>query len=190
MFILYAVVVGIVAGYLTGGRLEGLATVRFRWAGLAIAGFAIQLILFLGPVAEALDGAPALGVAAYVGSTALVLGAVLANLRLRGLAIVALGAALNAAAIVANGGIMPTTVGALAIAGRAPGIGFSNSAVRVDPALPWLVDRFGLPSWLPLANVFSLGDVIIGLGIAIAVAAGMRARSRTADAAPVRPGPR
>jgi hypothetical protein len=27
---------------------------------------------------------------------------------------------------------------------------------------------------MPLANVFSVGDVLIGLGIAIAIAAGMR----------------
>ena len=174
MFIVYAVVAGLVLGRLSGGRLERLATMRFRWAGAAIAGLAIQLVLFSGPVADALDTAPTLGLIAYVGSTALVLAAVLRNLHLGGLPLVAAGAVLNAGAIVANGGIMPTTLGALAAAGSEPAAGFSNSAVLADPALPWLVDRFALPSWLPLANVFSAGDVLIAVGIGATIAIGMR----------------
>lgn len=174
MFIVYAVVAGLVLGHLSGGRLERLAGMRFRWAGAAIAGLAFQLVLFSGPVADALDTTPSLGLIAYVGSTALVLAAVLRNLHLRGLALVAAGAILNASAIVANGGIMPTTLGALTAAGRDPAAGFSNSAVLADPALPWLVDRFALPSWLPLANVFSAGDVLIAIGIGATVAIGMR----------------
>ena len=32
MFILYAIPIGIVAGYLLGGRLDRLAALRFEWA--------------------------------------------------------------------------------------------------------------------------------------------------------------
>ena len=38
----------------------------------------------------------------------------------------------------------------------------------------------GRPNWLPLANVFSLGDVLIGVGIAVAIVFGMR-RPTVAD---------
>jgi hypothetical protein len=33
-----------------------------------------------------------------------------------------------------------------------------------DPALAWLVDRWAAPDWVPFANVFSVGDVLIALG--------------------------
>jgi hypothetical protein len=186
MFILYAIVVGLVVGRLTGGRVERLADIRFRWAALAFAGVAVQLVLFFPAVADALAGPRSLAIALYVGSTAAVLCAVIRNIRLTGLPFVALGAALNLAAIVANGGLMPATPGAVAAAGLTLEGGFTAGSVTDDPALPLLVDRFALPAWLPLSNVFSIGDVLIGIGIAAAVAAGMHAR-RGASAAATAP---
>jgi hypothetical protein len=32
------------------------------------------------------------------------------------------------------------------------------------PHLPWLVDRWGAPEWVPVANLFSVGDVLIAIG--------------------------
>jgi hypothetical protein len=40
----------------------------------------------------------------------------------------------------------------------------------------WLIDRFAWPGWLPLANVFSVGDVLIGLGLLTTIVAGMQPR--------------
>ena len=45
-----------------------------------------------------------------------------------------------------------------------------------DPTLPWLVDRWAAPDWIPLANVFSVGDVVIALGAVVIVLAGMGVR--------------
>jgi hypothetical protein len=173
VFILYAIPIGIIAGYLLGGRLDRLAEVRFRWAWLAIAGLVVQLLLF-SPWLEDLD--PTIGAVIYVASTAAVLVAVLRNWRIPGLALVAVGATANLAAIVANGGIMPTTEAAVATAGLGAEDGLSNSAVVADPSLPWLTDIFALPAWIPFANVFSVGDVLIGVGVAAAIALGMRGR--------------
>ena len=156
---------------LTHGRIAGLADVRFRWAPLALLGFAFQLALFSEPVAERVGS---LGPPLYVASTALVLLAVLRNLRITGLPLVALGAVCNLAAIVANGGYMPTTPGALAALGAVEGTAYSNSAVMTDPRLPALTDIFAMPPEMPFANVFSIGDVLIGLGVMVAVAAAMR----------------
>jgi multisubunit Na+/H+ antiporter MnhE subunit len=41
------------------------------------------------------------------------------------------------------------------------------------PALAPLTDIFALPTWLPGANVFSIGDVLIGLGIALVIVLAM-----------------
>lgn len=171
MFILYAIPIGIVAGYLVGGRLERLGDVHFAWGWLAIAGLFAQVILFSGPVADSIGD---LGPALYVASTAAVLVAVLRNWRIPGLALVALGAASNLAAITANGGVMPASPGAAAALEAQADPGFSNSVVMADPALRLLTDIFVLPDWVPLANVFSVGDVLIGVGVAVVIALGMR----------------
>jgi len=171
MFILYAIPIGIVAGYLLGGRLDRLGDVRFRWGWLASVGLVIQIVLFSGPVADVVGG---LGPPIYVASTATVLIAVIRNWRIPGLALVAVGAASNLAAIAANGGVMPASPDALAALGTAAGSGFSNSVVMADPALRPLTDIFALPTWIPFANVFSVGDVLIGVGVAVVIAVGMR----------------
>lgn len=178
MFILYGVVVGLVAGFLLGGRLAGLATVRFRLGGLAILALAIQVVLF-SSLAD--DLAADVRRAIYVASTALVGVVVLANLRLTGVPLIALGAALNLAAIVANGGSMPADPAALAALGMTAA-GNTNSVVVTEPVLAPLTDLFAMPGWMPLSNVFSIGDVLIGVGVAVAIGAAMRTGRRAAPA--------
>jgi hypothetical protein len=172
MFILYAVLVGLFVGVLAGGRASGLGRVRFRWAPLVFVGFLTQIVLFSPLVTERVGW---LGAPIYVASTALVLLVLLRNLFVPGLPIVALGALSNFLAIVANGGYMPASVGALAELGKSPASGYSNSSVVADPALAPLTDVFALPARLPVANVFSIGDVLIGVGVAAAIVVAMRA---------------
>ena len=173
MFILYAIPIGVGIGYLLGGRLDRLATLRLRWAPLALIGLAVQLAIFADPIGPLLgEAAPTI----YVASTALVLAAVLRNLDTPGIAIIAIGASCNLAAIVANGGYMPADPAALASIGG-PGTGATNSIVVADPALRPLTDVFALPLWMPFANVFSIGDVLIGIGIAATIALAMRDRT-------------
>lgn len=176
MFVLYAIPIGIAIGYLMGGRLDRLGQLQFEWGWLAVVGLAIQIVLFSGFVEAGLGRG--VGEAIYVASTGVVLVAVWRNLSVPGLPVVAVGAISNLAAIVANEGIMPTTAEALAAAGMGADEGFSNSAVVADPALAPLTDIFALPPWLPLSNVFSIGDVLIGLGILVVIALGMRGRTR------------
>jgi hypothetical protein len=178
VFILYGVVVGLVAGFVLGGRLSGLATVRFRLGWLAIVALATQVVLF-SSLADDMDADVRRGI--YVASTGLVGVVVLANLRLTGVPLVALGAALNLAAIVANGGSMPADPAALAALGMTAE-GNTNSVVVAAPALAPLTDVFAMPAWMPLSNVFSVGDVLIGAGIAVAIAAAMRIGRRAATA--------
>jgi uncharacterized protein DUF5317 len=177
VFILYAIPVGVVAGWLLGGRFAGLVGLRIRLAWLAVAAVAVQLALF-SPPAEAIG--PDLARALYVASTAAVAVAVAANLRLTGMPIVLAGSVANLAAIVANGGSMPADPRALAAVGiRIEGP--TNSIVVDQPVLAPLTDVFATPSWLPFANVFSVGDVLIGCGLAIVIATAMR-RAREAPA--------
>lgn len=171
MLILWAIPIGIVAGLLLGGRLERLANLHFRWPWLAIGGLLVQAALF---TETGFAAAGSLAAPIYVVSTAAVLVAVLRNWAIPGMAVVALGALANLAAILANGGSMPADAGALATAGLDAG-GHTNSVVLAQPALQPLTDVFAVPAWVPFANVFSVGDVLIAVGIGIAVVVAMRA---------------
>lgn len=168
---LLAIPIGIAAGFLLGGRIEGLLHLRFRWAALAVGGLLVQLVLFT-PVGDRLAGS--LGPAIYVASTLAVLVALLRNLRMPGMVIAAIGSFSNLLAITANGGFMPASAEALALAGfEGPG-DHTNSVVLENPAFEPLTDIFAIPAWVPLANVFSVGDVLIGVGVAVAIVAAMR----------------
>jgi hypothetical protein len=178
MFILYAVVVGLAAGILTGGRLAAIGDLRFRWAPLVLVGFLAQVVLFSDAVSERVGD---LGPILYVGSTLVVVAAVLRNAAVPGMPLVALGALSNLVAIVANGGFMPASPAAMAALGKDAPTAYSNSAVLAQPALGPLTDIFALPVWLPLHNIFSVGDVLLGVGVAIALATAMRRDRRPRD---------
>jgi hypothetical protein len=171
MFMLWAIPIGILVGLVAGGHLDALARFRFHWGGLAVAGLLVQVVLFT-PAGDQLAGG--FGPALYVLSTLAVFVAVLRNIRHSGMAIVALGAVSNLAAIAANGGFMPASASALAAGGLDGPGAHTNSVVLPNPALEPLTDIFAIPAWLPMANVFSVGDVLIGVGIVIVIAAAMR----------------
>ncbi len=182
MFILYAVLAGLLIGLVTRGSATRLGDLRFAWAPLIVAGMMIQLLLFSTPLGDALGP---WAVIAYGASNIAVLIAVGRNLAIPGLWVVLVGGASNLLAISVNGGYMPANPAALAALGRVPNEEFSNSSVVANAVLWPLTDLFAMPAWLPMANIFSVGDVLIGVGAAIAVVAAMHGRGplapRSAD---------
>jgi Family of unknown function (DUF5317) len=165
VFLVAVVVLAALAVPLAGGHLGALVEVRPRhaWAIFAALGLEIAAMELPG-LPEGLRAA--LMVAAYpVGAVFLA-----ANWRLPGMPLVALGAALNLLTISVNDGVMPASSSALAWAGlEVEEPGFQNSAALADPRLAFLGDVFYLPASWPLSNVFSVGDVLIALGIAWAL---------------------
>ena len=173
MFVLYAIPIGILVGYLLGGRLDRLTGLRLHWVPLILLGLALQIAIFTDAGGRLVGPA---GPMLYIVSTAVVFVAVLRNIAVPGVVLVAIGAGCNLVAIVANGGWMPADPAALASVGGFGG-GYTNSTIVVgDPWLRPLTDVFALPAWMPLANVFSIGDVLIGVGIAATIALAMRVR--------------
>ena len=171
MFILYALLLGLVVGLLSGGRSDGIATLQFRWPWLMVGGLLIQVVLFSDQVTTWIGSA---GPPIYVVSTAVVIASVVANRAIPGMLVVAIGAFSNLLAIVANGGFMPASPTAMDALGRHAATTYSNSAILANPALAALTDQYALPGWLPLANVFSIGDALIALGLAVAIVSAMR----------------
>ena len=111
MFILYSLLFGLILGLILGGRPFALGELRIRWGLLIVVGFAIQIVLFTDAVAARVGD---LGPPLYVGSTLMVGVAILRNATIPGIPLILLGAISNMAAILANGGFMPTAPGAAA----------------------------------------------------------------------------
>lgn len=70
---------------------------------------------------------------------------------------------------------MPVSPSAMHDAGRTA-VTQANSTAMAEPRLEWLVDRWTAPEWIPLANVFSIGDVVITAGAIVIVLYAMGVR--------------
>jgi hypothetical protein len=184
MILPFAVLVVMISVPLAGGRLVRLADIRMR--GLWAAGLAMLIqVLIVNVFAAKLPQAAAatLHVVSYV----LAGSVVVVNRRIRGLWVVALGGGLNMLAIGANNGVMPASPAAVLRAGLVESSGeFANSAATTNPRLGFLGDVFAIPRGVPLANVFSVGDVLLVAGFAIVMhsACGSRLRRRQTTVAP------
>ena len=147
---------------LAGGRLRRLADVRFRHTWIVLVALAGQVVA-ISVLPEAnhtvLSG---VHLATYAAAGVFVW----LNRRVPGLLIVAAGAASNGVTIALNGGTLPASQSALERAGLTLDPGeFVNSGVLEHPRLGFLGDVFAIPEALPLSNVFSVGDVLIVLGV-------------------------
>jgi hypothetical protein len=148
---------------LAGGRLRHFAEVRFRRTWVLLAALAAQVVaISVLPEADH-TVLSVVHVATYAAAGAFVWW----NRRVPGLLVVAAGAASNGLTIALNGGTLPASRSALERAGLhlRPGE-FLNSGVLEQPRLGFLGDVFAIPEAVPLSNVFSVGDVVIVLGVA------------------------
>lgn len=166
MFLIYALPVGVIAAWAIGGRPLRVFEHSWRALWLIWLAMAIQVPLFT-PLAGGLSAAAAASL--HVASYGFLLTFMAVN-RSSGLLAIALGTVLNVTAIVANGGLMPIDADAWAAAfpGSPPPV-VANGIVGGDHHLQILGDTMALPSWLPFANVFSIGDVLIALGVILVV---------------------
>jgi len=148
---------------LFGGRLRALAHVRIQSFWLIAGALALQVLA----ISVVPTWPRALLVGAHLVSYLMAGWFVWLNRRVSGLPIVAVGGALNAVTIAVNGGTLPASRSALATAGIHPVAGdFNNSGVLAHPHLAWLGDVIPVPASVPMANVFSIGDLLILLGLA------------------------
>jgi Family of unknown function (DUF5317) len=178
VLLLYAIAIGLLIGRLAGGRVHNLERVDIAWWGLALGGLIVQVVLFASPV----DGwIGAAGTPIYVVSTLVVLAALLRNILQPGFPLIAVGAFANLVVVLANGGAMPSDPHAwMAISGEAevPITGYSNVVpMGPDTNFAFLGDIFVLPPPIPLANVFSVGDLLIGIGAGWFIIRAMRQTS-------------
>ncbi|CAN5438910.1 hypothetical protein BH11ACT1_BH11ACT1_00880 [soil metagenome] len=161
MLLLAFCVLGLLSPLLVGRWPAGLLLHTWRWPLLVWLTLGLQVVAVEVPLPGVV--APVLHVLTYV----VVVGFLWVNRSLPRIAVVAAGAASNGVTIALNGGVLPASASAVSAAALDPHMAFANSAVVAHPVLPWLGDVFAWPAPLPLANTFSVGDVLIAVGVVL-----------------------
>ena len=183
MVFLDVFVVALLVALVLGGRPSNLSSLEPKRLWLVFCAIGIQVVAFPSGLPWTTPDSAAVGL--WLFSYGLLIAAAWFNRRIPGVALMTAGLFSNLVAIVSNGGRMPVLPEALAATGRNYDV-HNNSIQLADANLPWLVDRWGAPEWVPLANVYSAGDVLIAAGLAIAVIVGSRPTALTALVARLR----
>jgi hypothetical protein len=178
MLLVIAALLCIASVPLAGGRLSRLAELDVKAVWTVLAAAAVQVVV----TSLWRDANYGVNLALHAGSYGLVIWFLVANRRLAGMPLLSAGVALNTLAIAMNGGVMPATRSALAIAGIDTSGGYSNSAAVAHPKLQFLGDVIPVPGPWPIGNVLSVGDLLIFTGalVLLHTVCGSRRRAATA----------
>ena len=167
-------VLGVLAALLRGGSLGAWSHVQVRWSTAAIVALALLLVLHNHPIDQqqwAIDFGPLIWTACLAALFAVVVRNCIASREQRGAwLIAAVGVGLNLLVVAANGGYMPQSTDARMVAFGKPLQADTAQLRNVKPMddsarLMFLGDILAEPSWLPKANVISVGDVLLAVGL-------------------------
>jgi len=182
MFLLWAVLLGLLLGLLRRGSLANLGRLELRGLWLILPALLIQILIFpLGPHEPIVKvGTPYLHLLSYL----FLLAFIFLNRRYFEILIMGIGLVLNFVVIAANGGYMPASAEALRRAGMEDiaaileqGLYHGNTVLMSpETRLNLLGDWLYLPAVVPLANAFSIGDLFLALGIVLLLAIKMAKR--------------
>ena len=164
MFILGFIMLALLFGYLQGGRLDALSQVRLRYGVLVFMALAIQITLLAWEPSS--NSAWAMvDIAANAASYLCVVAFLVANTHIAGTRVLAAGLALNFLATIS---FSSATLSAMASSGVDMASLGAPSAL-VGSALWYMGDILSMPKGIPFATAFSIGDVMVGLGIFVAL---------------------
>lgn len=167
MILLVVLGVSLVFALIRGGKISRFTDLNLRWRGVILIGFLIQVLIFSNFWQDRFD-TRALTPSIYLVSMGLLVIALFVNYRIPGMALLTLGLCLNFVAILFNGGYMPASPDALALAGHPALLAghISNNSIVMGPdtQLFFLCDIFAIPKGFIFPNVFSIGDISIAIG--------------------------
>ncbi len=186
---LSVILLSVLAGYLVGGRLRGFERLRLKYWWLAPVGLGLQAL----PLPDARHGTDFLVRMGVLGASyVLLLLFAGVNIRITGMPLLLVGLTLNAAVVIANGG-MPVSRHALEVSGQTEVLklltadeGAKHHLMTSADRLTPLADVIPIPP--PIRQVASVGDVFVYAGLAWLIVAVMR--RRTGEQAPPEEGRR
>jgi hypothetical protein len=184
LLIALVLVLGVVLGYVAGGRLRNLEHLRLRWWWLAPLGLLMQL----APLPLHGHAEKQVSVALLIASYPVLLAFAARNIRLPGMPLIFVGLFMNLLVIAVNDG-MPVTRHALEASGQGGLLqdlihkgGAKHHLARPGDVLLPLADV--IPVGGPIQQVVSAGDLVVYAGMVWLVAGVMRGRWRETAPAP------
>ena len=152
------------------GHYRNLAQLRLRGAWLVAAALGIQIAII-----SVFDIQSDIVSRMLHTSTYLMIGiCIVLNRNIRWIWVIGLGWASNFIVIVANRGVMPIVVSTSDPIDQSASA-FENSAPSTNAVLSFLGDTIATPNNMPMANVFSIGDLLLVAGFALVVLTSSRA---------------
>lgn len=177
MLFLLAIVLGLVLGLVTGGSVDNLLRVRFRWPWLVIAAVVVREAVLITALNH-VEGAQYVYVLALAG---IGVWTALHWRRLRGMWVVTSGIAFNLLVILANGARMPVAPEIAGSALRERHTIGQYVLMGADTRLNFLGDWIRM---YPVPEAYSLGDVLVAVGLAIVVFLAVRQPIRYKELTP------
>ena len=163
----------IVVGFIRKGSLRNLGRTPLRYFYLFCLPFFVFVAVSVIAVSISHKSLMPYIRMADIGQYVLLLTAIFLNFHMWEMWVVAAGTLANFTALAANGGTMPVSLGALKAAGLAGVLGSQpvrHAAMTPATHFKWLADIIPLrTSSLFLSQVFSIGDILIAVGIFILV---------------------
>jgi hypothetical protein len=170
--VIATLILAVMIGLVSGGRLSGLSSLRLRWAPLALVGLGLQF--FLPPGNWPL-------VLLMVSFVLLTIFAI-RNLKVAGFPLILVGLLMNFLVIGVNGG-MPVPRHALEASDQMGELqylidhgGAKHHLATSEDSLMFLADV--IPLGAPVRQAISLGDIFAYIGVAQVVVAAMRTSRR------------
>jgi hypothetical protein len=168
------VIVGIGVALLRGGSLRCLGERPLRLGWLAVVAFLVQAIMMFAFAADQLEAQRSLHAALLMGSYVALMAVVWANRSAIGVSVIGLGLLLNLTVMAANGGFMPVARDVILAASPYSAEALPQDGARLprsknvllpvaDTRLAFLSDAIVGPG-IPVAKVYSLGDLVVALG--------------------------
>ncbi len=174
-----AIILAVALGYAAGGRLRNFERLRLRWWALAPLGFALQEV----PLPNDRHGTDLIVRMLILGASYLLILLVAAmNVRVSGVPLLFVGLALNALAIVPNGG-MPVNKDAVVRSDQQEVLalllkdeGAKHHLMTPADHLTPIADVIALGP--PIRQVVSVGDIFVYTGLTWLIVSVMRGRTR------------
>lgn len=169
---LYVITLSLLVGLARGLSLRNFVNYRFKALGCFFGALFLQL--FLGTsYAENIPIVRLSAALLNLSSMGMLLWALWANAELFGARAAFIGVLLNIAVIFANGGKMPVSPEAAAAVGMpasrvaflAAGRSLTHRLLRPETKLWWLADVLYIPKPFPQSPLFSVGDVVLAIGL-------------------------
>ncbi|MDV3428207.1 MAG: DUF5317 domain-containing protein [Bacillota bacterium] len=168
-----AIIFSVIIGYVLKGRLKNIDIMSIKAIYLVLAGFLIKFIIVIS-IRHGFLTRGVLTYILYVIQYSLLLIFVIINRKNKYILIMGIGFLLNAVPIFTNGGAMPVSIPAAQSIGLTKQVWTVGLYRAIDGTTRFNFLGDIIPFKLGIAYVFSIGDIVLAVGLFLFIVTGMK----------------